>query len=348
MTNIMTCSNLKKSFENGYVAINGLSLTLHDGEILSILGPSGCGKTTLLRLIAGLEIPDTGSIVLNGETLFDNKHNVPSHKRGLGMVFQEYALYPHLTVSKNILFGISQMSEKEKTERLAYVSDITKINELAERYPSELSGGQQQRVALARTLARNPTLLLMDEPFSNLDSSLRASMRIEVKDILKQSGTSTVFVTHDKEEAFSISDRVGIMAEGKLEQIDPPDKLYFWPESRKIAILSGACDFITGKINGNSVSTVLGQLPLRLAGVFENGTSVEVAIRPNDFNMTPDRTGNGVVIDKQFMGDDTIFSVKTNNNDIIHCKHKTHTTLFKGIKVNVSPSPYITFNVFKQ
>ena len=344
----MTCSNLMKSFENGYVAINDLDLTLRAGEILSILGPSGCGKTTLLRLIAGLDIPDKGSIILNGETLFDAHHNVPIHKRGLGMVFQEYALFPHLTVTQNILFGLSQMNKLERTKRLSEVLDVTKIAKLGARYPSELSGGQQQRVALARTLARNPTILLMDEPFSNLDSSLRESMRTEVRDILKLGGSSTIFVTHDKKEAFSISDRVGIMSDGKLKQVDPPDKLYFWPESKDIATLSGPCDFISGTINGAVVDTSLGKLPLRLPGAVQDGTTVDVLVRPNDFSMIPERTGNSVVVDKQFLGDDTIFKVKTSANDIIQCKHKTHTTLFKGIRVNVYPGPYVNFNVYKK
>ena len=347
MKNIMTCTNLKKSFGNGYVAINDLHLSLRQGEILSILGPSGCGKTTLLRLIAGLDVPDTGSITLNGNVLFDAQHNIPSNERGLGMVFQEYALFPHLTVNRNILFGISHLEKKERNKRLSEVLNITKIEELGERYPSELSGGQQQRTALARTLARDPEILLMDEPFSNLDASLRESMRTEVRDILKHSGSSTIFVTHDKEEAFSISDRIAIMSRGKLKQVDPPDKLYFWPESKDIAILSGVCDFISGNINGPTVETSLGQLSLRLPGALEDGTTVEVAIRPNDFTMTPERTGNGVVVDKHFMGDDTIFKVKINNGDIIQCKHKTHTTLFEGIKVKLSPGPYVSFNVFK-
>ena len=346
MKEIMTCKHLRKSFSNGYVAINDLHLTLHGGEILSILGPSGCGKTTLLRLIAGLDIPNSGTIVLNEKILFDTHHNIPSHKRGLGMVFQEYALFPHLTVNKNILFGISHLDDNERRKRLSDVLEITKIEELGERYPSELSGGQQQRAALARTIARHPAILLMDEPFSNLDTSLRESMRREVRDILKQSGSSTIFVTHDKKEAFLISDRVGVMSKGKLMQVDPPDKLYFWPESKDIAILSGACNFISGTITGSSVQTSLGQLPLRLPRAFENGTKVEVAIRPNDFTMTAERTGINVVIDKYFMGDDTIFKVETSKGDVIQCKHKTHTTLFPGIRVNLSPGKYVTFNVF--
>ena len=210
--NILTCRRIKKRFR-GVMAISNVDIDLIDGEIMSILGPSGCGKTTLLRIIAGLETPDSGKITLKENTLYENNLFVEPNLRGIGMVFQEYALFPHLTVKENVLFGIRSLSNKDQNRILGDILKLTRVEELESRYPSELSGGQQQRVALARTLATKPNILLMDEPFSNLDASLRTTVRTEVKEILKRSNTSTIFVTHDKEEALSISDKVAIMFE---------------------------------------------------------------------------------------------------------------------------------------
>ena len=179
------------------MAISNVDIDLKDGEIMSILGPSGCGKTTLLRIIAGLETPDSGKITLKENTLYENNLFVEPNLRGIGMVFQEYALFPHLTVKENVLFGIRSLSNKDQNRILGDILKLTRVEELESRYPSELSGGQQQRVALARTLATKPKILLMDEPFSNLDASLRTTVRTEVKEILKRSNTSTIFVTPD-------------------------------------------------------------------------------------------------------------------------------------------------------
>ncbi|PZC43978.1 MAG: iron(III) transport system ATP-binding protein [Chloroflexi bacterium] len=214
------------------------------GEILSILGPSGCGKTTLLRIIAGLENPSQGNIYLKNHKIFGPNINLQPSNRNIGMIFQDYALFPHLTVEKNILFGISNLEKKIQDENSERVQQLTRLEGLKDRYPHELSGGQQQRVAIARTLATNPTVLLMDEPFSNLDASLRLSVRMEMEQILKSSNTTTIFVTHDREEAFSISDRVAIMVEGAIQQVGPPDQIYFWPNSKESALMSGNCDFI--------------------------------------------------------------------------------------------------------
>jgi iron(III) transport system ATP-binding protein len=196
---------------------------LSPGEILSILGPSGCGKTTLLRIIAGLEIPLKGNIFLKNHEISGPNINLQPSDRNIGMIFQDYALFPHLTVEKNILFGISNLEQKIQDDNVERVQQLTRLQGLMSRYPHELSGGQQQRVAIARTLATNPTVLLMDEPFSNLDASLRLSVRMEIEQILKSSNTATIFVTHDREEAFSISDRVAIMVDGAIQQVGPPD-----------------------------------------------------------------------------------------------------------------------------
>jgi len=342
---LLNCRNISKKY-GSVAAISGLNLSINSGEIISILGPSGCGKTTLLRLIAGLDSPDEGDITLNNRILVDQLNWVPPHRRGIGMVFQEFALFPHKTVQENIEFGLSRLNPKDRASRVKSFLDLTRINDLKQRFPNELSGGQQQRVALARTLATQPELLLMDEPFSNLDASLRVLVREEVRTILRNSDTATIFVTHDREEAFSISDKVAIMLEGAIHQIDPPDKIYFWPNTKDVAILSGGCDFIKGEIENEFALTSIGRIPLRIVGEFADGTEVEIAIRPNDLAMIPNPNGNSRVIRKEFRGDDTLFWVESPSGEFICCKHKIHTTLFAGLRVDLSPEQFVKFNVF--
>ena len=214
------------------------------------------------------------------------------------------------------------------------------------RYPHELSGGQQQRVAIARTLATRPAVLLMDEPFSNLDASLRLTVRMEMEEILRESNTATIFVTHDREEAFSIADRVAVMASGSIKQIGPPDQIYFWPNSKETALMSGSCNFVDGVISGEYVKTSIGLLPLRIPAEFSESEKVQVAIRHTDLSMEPMPSGENTVIRKDFRGDETIFWVETTEKELIQCKHKIHTTLFPGLKVKLSPVQYTKFNVF--
>ena len=347
MNPTLECKHISKTFGRS-IAVSEVSLAMNHGEIVSILGPSGCGKTTLLRMIAGLENPDAGTISLEGNDVYNETTNVPSENRNLGMVFQEYALFPHLTVEQNLAFGIELKDKKEKIQRIQKITELTQLTGFSDRYPHELSGGQQQRTALARTLATEPTLLLMDEPFSNLDASLRQSVRSQVETIIRASGTSTIFVTHDKEEAYSISDRVAIMYEGSIHQVAPPDQIYFWPLTKEVAELGGTCDFLTGTIHDHVAKTSAGPLPLRLPGQYANGTNIVVAIRPNDLMMTPSPNGENAVVRKEFRGDDTIFWVQTPKQEILRCKHKTHTTLFTGLKVTLTPDKYAKFNVFPE
>jgi len=347
VTSILVCNNISKKFGKS-VAVSDVSIQMNKGEIISILGPSGCGKTTLLRMIAGLENPDNGTISIEGREVYNKVINIPSENRNLGMVFQEYALFPHLTVRENLEFGVDQKPKTEKEKKVYKIAELTQLINFMDRYPHELSGGQQQRTALARTLATEPDLLLMDEPFSNLDASLRQSVRSHVEQIIRDSGTSTIFVTHDKEEAYSISDRVAIMSDGLIHQIAPPDQIYFWPMTKKVAELGGTCDFISGKIDDSVAQTSAGPLPLRVTSHYPNGTDVTVVIRPNDLKMTPSPTGDHTVIRKEFRGDDTIFWVETPKNEILRCKHKTHTTLFTGLKVTLTPEKYAKFNTFTE
>ena len=222
---VVRCSGVTKRY-GAVAAVEGLSFALQPGEILSILGPSGSGKTTVLRLIAGFESPDRGEIQIQGRVVSGPAVHVPPNRRNVGMVFQEYALFPHLTVAQNVSFGLRRMSRQERGRRLAEVLALARLGGLEERYPHELSGGQQQRVALARTIAPRPVTVLLDEPFSNLDAGMRRRLRQEVTDILRAHTIATVFVTHDREEAFAMADRIGVMNDGHLEQLDTPDRIY--------------------------------------------------------------------------------------------------------------------------
>ena len=231
---VIRCHHLTKWF-GAVRAVSGLDLEVWPGEIVSILGPSGSGKTTLLRLIAGFEMPSEGSVHIQGREVSSPRSAVPPESRNVGMVVQEYALFPHLTVERNIAFGLQKLSETDRAERVKEVLDLVGMDGLSSRFPHELSGGQQQRVALARTLAPNPVTVLLDEPFSNLDSSMRQRLRIEVERILRSHNTAAMFVTHDREEAFAMADRVGVMVEGELLQIDTPERVYHFPASAAIS-----------------------------------------------------------------------------------------------------------------
>lgn len=345
LNSLLQCAELDISFGNHQVLEN-LHMDLYPGEILSILGPSGCGKTTLLRIIAGLETPSRGTIYLKNQKIFGRSTNLEASKRNIGMIFQDYALFPHLSVEKNILFGISHLNNKIQVENLERVQKLTRLGGLLKRYPHELSGGQQQRVAIARTLATSPNILLMDEPFSNLDASLRLTVRMEIEGILRESNTATIFVTHDREEAFSIADRVAVMTSGSIKQIGRPDQIYFWPNSKETALMSGSCNFVDGIISGDHVKTSIGILPLRITEEYSDNEKVQVAIRHTDLSMEPTPSGENTVIKKDFRGDETIFWVETAEKELIQCKHKIHTTLFPGLKVNLSPVQYTKFNVF--
>ena len=288
-----------------------------------------------LRIIAGLETPSRGTIYLKNQKIFGRSTNLEASKRNIGMIFQDYALFPHLSVEKNILFGISHLNNKIQVENLERVQKLTRLGGLLKRYPHELSGGQQQRVAIARTLATSPNILLMDEPFSNLDASLRLTVRMEIEGILRESNTATIFVTHDREEAFSIADRVAVMTSGSIKQIGRPDQIYFWPNSKETALMSGSCNFVDGIISGDHVKTSIGILPLRITEEYSDNEKVQVAIRHTDLSMEPTPSGENTVIKKDFRGDETIFWVETAEKELIQCKHKIHTTLFPGLKVNL-------------
>jgi iron(III) transport system ATP-binding protein len=324
-------------------AVDHLGLELEKGEILALLGPSGCGKTTTLRLIAGFERPDTGMVEIGGKVMADDRTFVPPEQRGVGVVFQEYTLFPHLTVEENILFGLRKLSAQRRAQRLREMLETVGLVSFARRYPHELSGGQQQRVALARALAPRPAVLLLDEPFSNLDADLRTQMLHEVYTILRELGTTAVFVTHDHDEAFMVADRVGVLNRGRLEQLGRPEEIYRLPATRFVARFVGKANFISGRVVGATIETAIGGFPN--TANFPQGATVEVMIRPDQLEVRPDPAGNATVMSRRFRGADTLVVVQLSSEMTLQ-SYQPSTLLFQArerVKVMAKPTHVVAF-----
>lgn len=300
--------------------VQGLSLMVMQGEMLVLLGPSGCGKTTTLRLIAGFEQPDAGTVRIAGRLAADRARSLPPEQRGLGMVFQDYALFPHLTVADNVAFGLHRLPKRQRDGRVAEVLSLVGLAELAGRYPHALSGGQQQRVALARALAPRPAVILFDEPFSNLDAELRQQMRHEVRRILKESNSTAIFVTHDQQEALLLGDRVAVMRRGYVEQVDPPDVVYHRPQNRFVAEFLGAADFLPVQVTAAGLASEIGLLPA--AGMTSPSGPVEVMLRPHDLRLAPAPAGmgHGAISAALYAGDFWQYSVQLPSGRTVRCQ----------------------------
>ena len=287
-----------------------VDVAVAEGEIVALLGPSGCGKTTTLRMIAGFEYPDEGTITLDGRPLCAGpKRLVPPEQRGIGIVFQDYALFPHLTVAQNVAFGLRGWARADREERVQKVLELVGLDGYEARQPHELSGGQQQRVALARTLAPAPRLILLDEPFSNLDALLRQTTREEVRTILKQAGMTAVLVTHDQEEALSFADRVAVMRNGCIEQMGTPEEVYYQPRTLFVAQFLGRTNLLLSEADGWEAETPLGRLALNRAAT----GSVLLSLRPEHLTLeAPDATNGpiGEVVAREFKGHDITFRVR--------------------------------------
>jgi iron(III) transport system ATP-binding protein len=295
----------------GTAAVDGLSLTLEPGETLALLGPSGCGKTTTLRLIAGFERPKAGRIILEDRVLAGPDTFVAPSQRRVGMVFQDYALFPHLSVLDNVTFGLSALPRREQVARARAMLDLFALGGLEARLPHALSGGQQQRVALARALAPGPRVLLLDEAFSSLDAALRASTRVEVRRVLKSLDTTVLLVTHDQEEAMAFADRLAVMKAGKVEQVGTPESVYTAPRSAFVASFLGGTNLVPGTASGDTASTALGSLPL----VRQATGPVLLSLRPEALRLLPDaepRTGlpGAQVLTREFQGHGVGFTVR--------------------------------------
>jgi iron(III) transport system ATP-binding protein len=289
------------------VVVRGVSFALERGAIGCLLGPSGCGKTTVLRCIAGFETVQHGAIRLDGRTVSAPGTLVPPEARRIGMVFQDYALFPHLSVADNIGFGLHRLAREERAQRIQELARLVRLAETLDKYPHEISGGQQQRVALARALAPRPELLLLDEPFSNLDVELRERLSLELREIIKASGATAVLVTHDQQEAFAIADLVGILHEGRIQQWDSAYNLYHRPANRFVADFIGQGVFLPAQpLDGGKLEIELGTLQ----GISSDGKPVEVLLRPDDVVHDDAAPTQAEVVHKAFRGAEILYTLK--------------------------------------
>jgi iron(III) transport system ATP-binding protein len=337
-TPVLELDGVSKSYGSERV-IEDLSLSVYEGEILTLLGPSGCGKTTTLRLIAGLERPNGGEVSLNGTAVSGPDRFVEPEDRGIGVVFQEFALFPHLTAAENVAFGIDDWDADAREERVDELLDLVGLDAQRDSYPDELSGGQQQRVALARSLAPEPEVLLLDEPFSNLDVDLRVKMREEVRRILKETGVTAVSVTHDQEEALSISDRVAVMNDGRIEQVGDPEGVFQQPESRFVAGFLGHASFLPGYVHDGEVTTGLGPIPRDqingLASTYDR-TRIDVLVRPDDIRAIPvDGDADGRVVSRRYLGPTVLYEVHLNDDTVVQCMHNHDETIPLDTEVRI-------------
>jgi iron(III) transport system ATP-binding protein len=309
--------NLVKHFHGTpQSAVNDISFELSSGEILALLGPSGCGKTTTLRIIAGLERPDSGMVRLNERVVVSDSVFVPPEKRGVGMVFQDHALFPHLTVSENIAFGLRGQSAAQTKQTVGEMLHLVGLLPLAKRYPHALSGGERQRVALARALAPHPVLVLMDEPFSSLDADLRMEMREHVRQILKSMRATVVFVTHDQEEALYMGDRLAVLQRGHLEQIGTPEEIFHESNTRFVAEFMGDSDFLKGKVTKDGIQTEIGLLEQQVD--LAASTLVEIALRADDIGFQKDGSGNSVIVERFFRGAFNLYRLRLDSGQTLH------------------------------
>ncbi|ELZ59394.1 MULTISPECIES: ABC transporter ATP-binding protein [Halorubrum] len=322
---VLSLSGVTKSF-GPETAVDDVSLDVQSGELLTFLGPSGCGKTTTLRTIAGLEEPTEGRISLDGDVVAGDGSFVPPERRDVGIVFQNFALFPHLSVRENIAFGLTDADAAESEARVDELLELVEMSDHGEKTPDQLSGGQKQRVALARSLAPEPEVLLLDEPFSNLDVRLRVEMREEVRRILKEAGVTAISVTHDQEEAMSISDRVAVMNDGTIEQVGSPETVFERPESKFVASFLGRASFLEGELRDEQVETGIGRFDaVTLEGydTVYDGAPVDVLVRPDDLRATPasPELADGVIVSRQYVGPSFVYRVELESGDTVHCLH---------------------------
>ena len=298
-------------------AVDSASLCVARGEVVALLGPSGCGKTTLLRLIAGFERPDAGTVTVDERLVAAPGTWVAPEARRVGMVFQDYALFPHLTVAANVGFGLSR---RERSARVAELLAIVGLTGLDRRYPHELSGGQQQRVALARALAPAPELVLLDEPWSNVDPFLRETLRAEVAEIIRPLGVTVLLVTHDREEAFSLADRIALMRDGAIVQEGTAEELYFSPASRWAAEFVGAANVLAGRVVAGRVETAIGSFPANGAGT---ESEAQVLVRPELLELQPSPAGEAEVVGREFRGHDVFYRVLLDEVELVSHRPST-------------------------
>jgi len=310
-------------------ALDGASLNVARGEFVALLGPSGCGKTTTLRVAAGFERPDAGRVELDGETVADARRFVPPERRGVGMVFQDYALFPHLDVAGNVGFGLSR---RDRSRRVREVLALVGLDGYGDRRPGELSGGQRQRVAVARALAPSPQLVLLDEPWSAIDPIHRAELREELSRVLRAAGVTVALVTHDREEAFTLADRIALMRKGRIVQVGRPEELYFAPADPWCARFVGASNLVSG------------ELAARLTG--RHIARSEVLVRPELVGLEPDPAGSAEVVKRTFLGHDVLYGVRLADGTTLSSQRPSNEQVALGarVRVRLHDGPLATFS----
>lgn len=329
---VIELHNIQKNYDD-VVAVDDISLQVQQGELLVLLGSSGCGKTTTLRLIAGLERPDAGDVMLNGQLVAGQNKWIPPERRQIGMVFQDYALFPHMTAYDNIIFPLQAMNAMQRRDRAHDMLKLVGMSGMGERYPHQLSGGQQQRIALARALSSDPSVVLLDEPFSNLDAARRKQVREEVRQILRAAGATGIFVTHDQEEAMSIADTIAVMQAGKLLQVGTPSKLYRQPQHPDVASFLGEVNMLKGMAAGNTAETALGTITLKNPAQ----GAVTVYVRPESITLHPQEIeSNARVIDIRFYGHYQIVTIQTDDDTTLDVRVWAHDTFDVGDAVKAS------------
>jgi iron(III) transport system ATP-binding protein len=338
----LACRGLVKRYGDT-LAVDGVDLEVPRGSLTALLGPSGCGKTTVLRMVAGLLTPDAGSIALAGREVAGPGRNVPPERRHVGLVFQDYALFPHLSVARNVAYGLQGVPRRRRGHRVAEVLELVGLGGLEHRAPSELSGGQQQRVALARALAPEPELVLLDEPFSGLDAALRATVREDVRRILREADQTAVFVTHDQEEALSLADRVAVMHAGRLHQLADPQTLYTQPATRFVAEFVGEADVLPGTRAGRYlVDTPIGRLA---TSVSLECADAAVVVRPEALRLRRRADGIATVTGISYFGHDQLVVVELADGRVLRARRGPRLDLERGDRVALEvDGPVVAFD----
>lgn len=322
----LLAEGLRKSFGT-VVAVDGVDLEIGPGQIVALVGPSGSGKSTILRMIAGLTEPDEGTIEIGGKEC----SRVPPEARGVGFVFQDCALFPHLNVAGNVGFGLAGLPRSERAKRVEEVLQMVGLDDLAGRLPHQLSGGQAQRVALARALAPRPSLLLLDEPFSNLDPQLRRRVRHEVLSVLRASGSAALWVTHDHEEGLIVADRVTVMDKGVVRQCGTPAEIWRSPADAWVAGFIGHGDLVPGRVEQGVVRTELGDVP---AEELAEGSAALVLVRAHDIALSAEGAP-GVIVRRHFSGNDNVYCVQLRDGRLVHLRQPAEVELRRGQDVAV-------------